>query len=40
MITKNAKFEIFADSDSDCVGVGAADDCIGTDCCRHVISYK
>ena len=39
MINNNDKFEIFADSDIDCVGVVAEDDCIGTDC-RHVISYK
>ena len=39
VITNNDKFEIFADSDIDCVGVVAEDDCIGTDC-RHVSSYK
>ena len=39
VITNNDKFGIFADSDIDCVGVVAGDDCIGTDC-RHVISYK
>ena len=39
VITNNDKFGIFADSDIDCVGAVAEDDCIGTDC-RHVISYK